>query len=66
VSSNLESRHFYMTGDLVQRLDGQRGQVVEGMTLWAVVRWEDGPEEEVDQLDPLIWVTDRAETNRDA
>jgi hypothetical protein len=62
VSSGLESRHFYMTGDAVQREDGLTGQVVEGMALWAVIRWEDGREEELDQLDHRVWVTDRAET----
>jgi hypothetical protein len=61
VTSNLESRHFYLSGDLVQRLDGQQGRVVESLALWAVVRWEDGREEEVDQLNPAVWVTERAE-----
>ena len=60
VSSNLESRHFYLTGDRVQRLDGLFGEVLEGMALWAVLRWEDGREEEVDQLEPSIWVVERA------
>jgi len=62
VSSGLESRHFYMTGDLVQRDDGLAGQVLEGMALWAMIRWEDGREEELDQLDHRVWVTERAET----
>jgi hypothetical protein len=30
------------------------------MALYAVVRWEDGREEEVDQLDPWITVIERA------
>ena len=60
MSANLESRHFYLTGDVVQRLDGTEGRVLEGMALWAVIRWEDGREEELDQLDPTVWVTERA------
>jgi hypothetical protein len=36
------------------------GEIVEGFALWAVVRWEDGSQEEVDQLDPTIWVVERA------
>lgn len=61
MSSGLESRHFYLTGDLVQRDDGLTGQVLEGMALWAVIRWDDGREEELDQLDHRVWVTERAE-----
>jgi hypothetical protein len=60
VSSGLESRHYYQTGDVVQRLDGLQGQVLESFALWAVVRWEDGREAEVDQLDPAVTVTERA------
>jgi hypothetical protein len=60
VSANLESRHFYLTGDAVQRLDGLEGRILEGMALWATVRWDDGREEELDQLDPTVWVTERA------
>ena len=60
VSSSLESRHFYRVDDLVQRVDGVNGRVLESMALWAVVCWEDGRQEELDQLDPTVWVTDRA------
>jgi hypothetical protein len=60
VSANLESRHFYLGGDTVQRLDGLQGRILESMALWAVVRWEDGREEELEQLDPTVWVTERA------
>jgi hypothetical protein len=60
VSSNLESRHFYLTDDRVRRLDGIEGQVLESMALWAVIRWEDGRVEEIDQLDPGVYVVDRA------
>ena len=56
----MESRHFLKSGDAVQHLDGRPGTVVESFALYAVVRWEDGREEEVDQLDPRVAVTDRA------
>ena len=60
MSTQLESRHFLHTGDVVQRQDGATGRVVEGLALYAVVRWDDGKEEEVDQLDPRVSVTERA------
>lgn len=60
MSTQLESRHFYHTGDLVEHLGGGTGAVVEGFALFAVVRWDDGRQEEVDQLDPAIWVVERA------
>jgi hypothetical protein len=60
VSTQLESRHFYNAGDLVERLDGSLGTVAESFALWAVIRWHDGPQQEVDQLDPSISVVERA------
>lgn len=60
MSVQLESRHFYMARDTVQNAAGVVGEVVEAMALYAVVRWEDGREEEVDQLDPWITVIERA------
>lgn len=57
----MESRHFLKQGDAVQHLDGRPGRVVESFALYAVVRWEDGRQEEVDQLDPRVFVTERAE-----
>jgi hypothetical protein len=60
VSSSLESRHFFMTDDRVQRLDGLEGHVLESFALWAVIRWEDGRQEEVEQLDAALWVVHRA------
>lgn len=60
MSEQLESRHFLKTGDAVQHLGGHTGTVVEAFALYAVVRWEDGRQEEVDQLDPRIFVTERA------
>ena len=60
MSAQLESRHFYNTGDVVQHVTGGMGEIAEGFALWAIVRWEDGRQEEVDQLDPTIWVVERA------
>jgi hypothetical protein len=44
----------------VQHRTGPIGTVVEGLSLYAVVRWDDGRQEEVDQLDPAITVLERA------
>jgi hypothetical protein len=60
MSVQLESRHYFMARDTVQNAAGVLGEVVEAMALYAVVRWEDGREEEVDQLDPWITVVERA------
>ncbi|HLL47288.1 MAG TPA: hypothetical protein VK399_11305 [Longimicrobiaceae bacterium] len=60
MSVQLESRHYFMARDTVQNAAGVLGEVVEAMALYAVVRWEDGREEEVDQLDPWITVIERA------
>lgn len=60
MSVQLESRHFFMARDVVQSLAGTVGEVLEAMALYAVVRWEDGREEEVDQLDSRIVVIERA------
>ncbi len=60
MSVQLESRHYFMTRDVVESIAGVLGEVVEAMALYAVIRWEDGREEEVDQLDPRIAVVERA------
>jgi hypothetical protein len=60
VSAQLESRHFLQRGDAVQHVGGRVGSVVDAFALYAVVRWEDGRQEEVDQLDPAVFVTERA------
>lgn len=60
MSVQLESRHFFMARDVVQHLSGAVGEVREALALYAVIRWEDGREEEVDQLDPRITVIERA------
>jgi hypothetical protein len=57
----LESAHYMRQGDLVRHDGGRTGSVVESMALYARVRWDDdGREEEVDQLDPMITVTERS------
>jgi hypothetical protein len=60
VSTQLESRHFLHRGDTVQHVEGRTGTVAESFALWAVVRWEDGRQEEVDQLDHRVSVIERA------
>ena len=60
MSTQLESRHFLKAGDAVQHVGGRVGTVVEAFALYAVVRWEEGGDEEVDQLDPRVFVTERA------
>lgn len=60
MSVQLESRHFFLARDVVQHFTGLTGEVRESLALYAVIRWEDGREEEVDQLDPRITVVERA------
>lgn len=60
MSTQQESRHFLKVGDTVQHVGGIPGVVLESFALYAVVRWEDGRQEEVDQLDPTVSVTERA------
>jgi hypothetical protein len=60
LSTQSESRHYLKLGDAVEHVLGRSGVVLESFALYAVVRWDDGRHEEVDQLDPTISVTDRA------
>lgn len=60
MSAQTESRHFLKPGDTVQHVLGGAGTVLEAFALYAVVRWDDGRQEEVDQLDPRVAVTERA------
>jgi ribosomal 30S subunit maturation factor RimM len=62
LSSQLESRHFFKTRDIVQDRDGRIGQVVSGWSLYAVVAWTDGGTEEIDQFDPGVEVLTRGES----
>lgn len=56
----LESAHFMRTGDVVRHSAGREGSVMDARALYAVVRWDDGTQEEIDQLDPVILVIERA------
>ena len=60
MSIQSESRHFLKDGDLVEHVAGRAGTVLEAFALYAVVRWDDGGHEEIDQLDPTVSVTERA------
>ena len=56
----LESAHFLREGDTVRHDAGRTGTVLEARALYAVVRWDDGAEEEMEQLDPRVTVLERA------
>lgn len=60
MSHQLESVHYLRPGDEVRHQDGRTGHVQEALTLYAIVEWEGGGREEVDQLDPRVSVTERA------
>lgn len=60
MSFQLESRHYLKEGDVVQHRSGRVGEVLDERALYARVRWEDGREEEVEQLDPAVTVVERA------
>ena len=60
MSIQSESRHFLKAGDLVEHVAGRAGTVLESYALYAVVRWDDGAQEEIDQLDPTVSVSERA------
>lgn len=61
MSVQLESRHFFRAGDTVEHRSGEAGKVVEGFALYATVVWADGRREEIEQFDPFVVVTERAE-----
>jgi hypothetical protein len=61
VSGQLESHHFFRTGDTVRALDGRMGSITEGRALYAVIEWDDTSVQEIDQFDPSILVVQRAE-----
>ncbi len=60
MSGQLESRHFFRTGDTVEHLDGRFGRVVEAQALYATVAWDGSTHEEIDQFDPRVSVVERA------
>ena len=61
MSVQLESRHFFRAGDMVEHRSGVTGRVVEGSALYARVAWDDGRQEEIEQFDPFVVVIERAE-----
>jgi hypothetical protein len=61
LSGQLESPHFFRTGDTVRSVDGRVGTVDDASTLFATIRWELDGRQEVDQFDPSIVVLQRAE-----
>jgi len=60
LSEQLESIHYFRDGDFVRALDGRAGLVRVAVTLFAIIGWDAGYEEEVDQFDPGITVIRRA------
>jgi hypothetical protein len=61
LSGQLESRHFFRENDKVQRRDGLFGTVSDSRPLFAIILWDDGTKDEVDQFDPAVVVIERAE-----
>jgi hypothetical protein len=61
LSGQLESPHFFRTGDTVRSVDGRVGTVDDASTLYAIIRWEIEGRQEVDQFDSSIVVLQRAE-----
>lgn len=57
--SQLESHHFFREDDHVEHVDGRQGRVVESYSLFAVIEWEWGPREEVEQFTAEITVVER-------
>jgi hypothetical protein len=62
VSGQLDSRHFFRIRDTVLHTDGMVGRVVDGRALFATIEWEDGRQQEIDQFDPRVEVTQRGGT----
>lgn len=60
MTGQLESPHFFRTGDAIRATDGRYGTVVEGAALYAIVEWYDGQREEIDQFDSNVVVTERS------
>lgn len=61
VSAQTESSHFFQARDTVRHRDGTTGTVLDGRSLYALVAWEDGRREEIDQFDPQVLVILRGE-----
>lgn len=57
----INSLYFHYTGDLVMRqADGVIGDVLSHTNLYAVVRWSDGEEVEVEQGGPAVILSIKA------
>lgn len=56
----LESPHYFRENDAVRHQGGSYGTVVQQLSLYARIRWDDGSEGEVEQFDPTILVVERA------
>jgi hypothetical protein len=52
----MSAAHLYALGDEVER-NGQLGEILHAGTLYAVVGWYGGGEEEIAQGDPAVWRT---------
>jgi hypothetical protein len=59
MSGQAESRHFFRIHDIVEDPDGAEGVVVASSALYAVVRWSNGMEDEIDQFEPSVLVVMR-------
>lgn len=53
-----ESPHSFRETAVITDLNGLRGVVASATALYAVVHWEDGREEEIEQGDPRFTVSD--------
>jgi hypothetical protein len=60
VAGQLESQHFFRTGDTIRDADGHAGLVLDGWALHASVLWDDGRRQEIEQFDPRVTVVTRA------
>lgn len=52
------SIHEFQSHDRVVR-DGMPGVVLDALALYARIRWVDGTTEEIEQLDPAVFVESR-------
>lgn len=59
MTGQLDSPHFFRTGDVIRAIDGRVGVVLENSALYAVVEWEGKKREEVEQFDPDCVVIER-------
>lgn len=60
MSGQLESQHFFRSGDEVRGDDGRDGRVLDASALYATIEWDPGIRTEIDQFNPRVVVTHRA------